>query len=124
MKFISLRDAILFIPYLLTILFIIGGGFILYQLFHESPPVLFPTDDPLAIYQVEKRGKNYWLIYQPVTEVLVGKSKVRLDDFIGRPIRVTGGFAFSNRQCIQSECHPIFSNPRNKVTVFDIDMLK
>lgn len=115
---------------LITGCFIFSLWFI-YNLFHESPPDLFPFDDPEATYSINKiddiyylsykatsdRNKHYicewpengekrcsWETNKDISGVTIGKSPVDLELFLNNDLRLDGSFAYSDKQCIVNIC--------------------
>lgn len=120
---------------LISIISFIAIGFIgniILSLFYEKPPQFIPFDDPDATYTITKRGENYMLKYESTgdmnshqvcdringktqcrvevdreIEAMIGNSEIPLDELVGKPLKVTGEFVYSDQQCIAGECHYI-----------------
>lgn len=111
----------------LVLLFLFLPGIIIFFIFYERSPKLFPLDDPDASYWIEQTEGKYTIRYQDgkttISNVMVGTSSVDLKEYVGRRVRVYGRFRDhpSNIQCIAARCRLLFADQKQKAVVVDID---
>jgi len=79
---------------------------------YYPPPVLFPFDDPLATYTVNKMDDTYYMSYRSnlnsgISGIAIGQSPVNLEPLLRKRVKADGEFAFSNKQCITNYCKNI-----------------
>ncbi|MBI2338318.1 hypothetical protein HYU95_04005 [Candidatus Daviesbacteria bacterium] len=105
-------------------------GFIVYSLFNEAPPKLFPLDDAQATYKITKKNDFYWVSYNTTSdrnkkyvcswesfnnktcewnldqniETFVAFSDQDLEKFTDVPLKLSGEFVQSDKQCIAGNC--------------------
>lgn len=104
-------------------------GFIVYNLFNEPPPHLFPLDDPQAIYKITKKDDFYWISFKTVSDKnksyvcswegrnrscrwelnqkfdgYIASSEVDLAQFLDTPLKISGKFVSTKEQCIAGNC--------------------
>ncbi len=123
MQFALLNKKRILITTSLIILIFLGGFLLL--LFNEPAPQLFPLNNPKAQYRIEKSENNvYTIAYkdnsQDIKGVMIGNSKINLDQFIGKNVQIKG--EFKNRkdtQCIAGKCQYIYG-PYVALDIFDI----
>lgn len=99
---------------------------ILYALVVDERPVPFPLVNGQANYRIGKLGNHYAVFYRDGAQtisVMIGSSKVDVEHYLGRRVHVRGEFRrhASNTQCILDRCHRMFSDPRQKAIVVDVD---
>lgn len=109
------------------------GVFFLYNLFHDSPPNLFPFNDPDATYSISvapdstlyvlrytttsDRNRSYncswnkngnkdcrWEANNNISGVAIGKSPINLKKFVNKNVKINGEFAYATQQCIVTTC--------------------
>jgi hypothetical protein len=85
-------------------------GTLAYQVFPEKVPSYFPLNDPHAEYRIGKIGKHHAIFYRKGRTrigVLIGRSKVDTNRYLGRRVRLQGNFRErpANTQCIRERCH-------------------
>lgn len=83
--------------------------------------MFFPFDDKLASYTVIRENERYLLKYETTSDrnkdfprnidILMGKSEVDLQSFIGKKVIIDGEFAYSRKQCITGKCIDIGNFP-------------
>lgn len=126
----------------LTILSLVGGTTILLIIFFSLstikenifvPKAFFPLDDPMAAYTLVKTDDLYWVVYDtPIASdstklshaaILVGKSQVDLDPYLGKIVRLKGHFNpfFQTQQCILGNCHTFAG--KQQAVVIDIESI-
>lgn len=101
----------------------------------NSAPVLFSLNDPKASYKIEKTNSGHYLIRYKIADefrpnpsgvvnewsVLVGSSKVDLDEFIEQPIIIEGAFRNTlGTPLCWKECYPEHGHQRNREIVVDV----
>ena len=86
---------------------------------NDTAPVHFSLNDRKAYYSIYKTGSDYWVVYNK-DMVLVGNSKVALEPFIGKRIKISGNYSgrIGEKQCIINKCHAL------KGAMIDIDSIQ
>lgn len=120
--------------------------FMIYNIFNDPPPELFPFNDSEAVYSITKidgiyylnykatsdRNKYYvcewpesgekycgWETHKDISGVAIGKSPVDLESFLNHNLRLDGSFAYSDKQCIVNICKDL-----NSRLVVDINSIE
>ncbi len=127
------RRAKIFLAVSLSLIIFFVGFLIWIFNYRESAPQLFPLNDNQAMYTIKKDGDFYSVFYKTLSDknkfetcpantiidfinknctteingeigVSIGKSLVDLERFIGKNIRLSGNFEFSDKQCVLKKC--------------------
>jgi hypothetical protein len=116
--------------FFISTLFLISW-FVIKEIYRPGP-VFFALDEESAQYTIKKyidgSSSNYFVVYKPpvgkeaeISEILVGKSKIDLDKYVRKNLRIIGSYSgrFDDIQCIRDNCHRI-----GKSLVIDIDKIE
>jgi hypothetical protein len=121
---------------LLGVLIVGFFAFVMYGMFHESAPVLFPLNDQQATYLITKDADFYQIHYQTTSEMnksyactweaggakscqwtnnndiqgYIGSSPVDLESYVGKNVAISGDFGYFKEQCIAKKCQTINSS--------------
>jgi len=126
----------LIIPFLIeTILLVYVIALTIVSTYNPTPPNFFPFNDNQATYTIIIRDGLYKLSYKSTSErnkfitcdsndgkkrcqteinndveTMIGNCNQDLSIFIGKPVIVTGKFAYNSNQCVQNKCKYLGSN--------------
>lgn len=121
---------------LLGVLIVGFFGFVMYGMFNESAPVLFPLNDQQATYLITKDADFYQIHYQTTSEMnksyactweaggakscqwtnnndiqgYIGISPIDLESYVGKNVAISGDFGYFKEQCIAQKCQTINSS--------------
>lgn len=108
------KKYLLIIPLLLVTVLAL---FLFYKIsFNEGPPNPFFTfNEPDAFYSIKNTNDLYWVVYKNPSrdneyargsEILVGKSEVELEPYLGKDLIINGSFrdSYGKAQCIINKC--------------------
>ena len=105
------------------------GLFLFIAFIDNRAPVLFDLNDSCAVYTITKHENNYTVAYrdlkQTITNVMVGRSYIDIERYVGKNVRIEGRFSDypSNTQCVRGKCHILFADPKQNAVVVDIDRI-
>jgi hypothetical protein len=104
------KKTILFIliPFAVIVMAALIRNFIPKWSDNDTSPVYFPLNDPKAYYSINKTGSDYWVVHNK-DMVFVGNSKVTLESFISKRIKINGNYSgrIGDQQCIVNKCHAL-----------------